>query len=295
MIVYLYCLILKLTIVHLSISLTHHTFPFKGASYTPSQLHKNVPKFPYNPLYNTWGQLARVHNILHNTLHLHLHVWILWMHWNYNKVHKNVKINLAPPLSINAALIARVHQTFLSTHYRCGWTLLLLRPHSGFFLTSCTWESGLRLNKAMSLRLTWNILDTFSIWRARKQVMVGECCVKKFNCTLGALQRPFRELPFCPRVEMLFLCSWEVILFLYLWIMECQLTYSNGYECGTCLLQALVTHCKSAGIKKSFKQTKMVEFFTSTWQLHSLDTQNVHLRRKKSIWSTIGTFSLESL
>ena len=29
------------------------------------------------------------------------------------------------------------------------------------------------------LRLTWNIPDTFSIWRARKQVMVGECHVKK--------------------------------------------------------------------------------------------------------------------
>ena len=48
------------------------------------------------------------------------------------------------------------------------------------------------------LRLTWNILDTFSTWRTRKQVTVGECRVKKFGC-IGAFQRPFREHAFMPK------------------------------------------------------------------------------------------------
>ena len=43
------------------------------------------------------------------------------------------------------------------------------------------------------LRLTRNIPDTFSIWRARKKLTMGECRVKKFSCKLGALQRAFRE------------------------------------------------------------------------------------------------------
>ena len=90
-------------------------------------------------------------------------------------------------------------RTILSTHYLCGWALLLLRLHSGLFLASSTWDSGLRLNKARSLRLTGNNPDTFSIWRATKQVMVGECRIKNIYCMLGALQRPFREPAFVPK------------------------------------------------------------------------------------------------
>ena len=38
--------------------------------------------------------------------------------------------------------------------------------------------------------------NTFSIWRAWKQVMVGECRVKNNYCMLGALQRPFWDPAF---------------------------------------------------------------------------------------------------
>ena len=61
----------------------------------------------------------------------------------------------------------------------------LLRPHSGFFLASAT-----------CVKATRNIPDTFSIWRERKQLTVGECRSKKFGCKLGALQRAFLELAF---------------------------------------------------------------------------------------------------
>ena len=61
----------------------------------------------------------------------------------------------------------------------------LLRPNSGFFLASPT-----------CVKATWNIHDTFSIWRAKKQLTVGECRGKKIGCKLGALQRAFREPAF---------------------------------------------------------------------------------------------------
>ena len=61
----------------------------------------------------------------------------------------------------------------------------LLRPNSGFFLPSTT-----------CVEATWNIHDTFSIWRERKQTTVGECRGKKFGCKLGSLQRAFQEHAF---------------------------------------------------------------------------------------------------
>ena len=61
----------------------------------------------------------------------------------------------------------------------------LLRPHSGFFLVSST-----------CVKATWNIPDTFPIWRERKQLTVGECRGKRIGCKLGTLQKAFREHAF---------------------------------------------------------------------------------------------------
>ena len=60
----------------------------------------------------------------------------------------------------------------------------------------CARISGSFWPQPLVLRLTRNILGTFSIWRDRKQLTMGECHGKKIGCKLGALQRAFREPAF---------------------------------------------------------------------------------------------------
>jgi hypothetical protein len=51
-----------------------------------------------------------------------------------------------------------------------------------------------------------NIPDSFLGWRASMQVMVGECHPKKkFSACLELFKAHFESLPFCPRVEMLWI------------------------------------------------------------------------------------------
>ena len=87
----------------------------------------------------------------------------------------------------------------------------LMRPHSGFFLGSATCVKG-----------TWNIPDTFSIWRERKQLTVGECRGKKFGCKLVALQRAFPEFAFLRQggdaLSVEAICDWALNKMLLQWI-----------------------------------------------------------------------------